>query len=209
MASPFLALPHELTEAILGWIESPTDVLSLARACSLLRDLAIPAHLYYRHIDVASTSGELALWTHLARRPRLAQNVRVLGIGRLPRRVPPGAPVLVVESVDADAVQAAWATREIHDISDQRPEFKAQAMLTAALRNMTGLTSFYWDCEEDVWYAHDDWVWSALKAAGAPLRALIAGITTRNIVFDAQGHTLLADTTVSGSLSSRITVLLK
>lgn len=200
MEFPLLTLPPELIEVILEWVESPADVLSLSRTCSLLRDLAIPEHLHYRCIEVEDTTGELALWAHLAHRPHLARNVRILRIGRLPRRAPPGAPDAHAEPVDGDAVAAAWATRRRDDMSDQMQEFKAQAMLAAALRNMTGLVSFFWDGKERAWYSHDDWVWNALRMARAPLRVVVAGITTRNVVFDHDGCTLLADTSVSCSL---------
>ncbi|KDQ53579.1 hypothetical protein JAAARDRAFT_429263 [Jaapia argillacea MUCL 33604] len=76
-----LALPLELVDGIVDFVDDRPDILSLALTCRFLTDRLIPSVLDYR--EIATSIQPKALWTQLAENPSLAQNIRVLRIKEL------------------------------------------------------------------------------------------------------------------------------
>lgn len=193
-------LPLELADAILDCVDAPSDVLSLARTCKTLHALAVPDHLHYRHIFVRACATEGALWAHLAAHPRRARAVRVLRIGGKERVGPPEVISTTASLPDGvglePELEVARGTCSPGAVANRECVLRAQAALIKALRHMSGLQEVLWDSGEHAWYEHDDWVWHALRRAGAPLKRLRAGVTTRNAEFDNDGATVRADSSV-------------
>jgi hypothetical protein len=80
-----LGLPPELTQQVLSSISAPSDLLSLALTTKFLKSLIIPFHIEYRIVK-AETSLVSPLWIHLSNNPHLTCNIRVLLLGKVPRR---------------------------------------------------------------------------------------------------------------------------
>lgn len=150
--------PGETLEAILGFIDSSSDILSLSLTCRSLHDLAIPDHLHYRVIQVP-TVGETWLWERLVARPVLAKNVRVFrwNVPKQERRVPSSGPALVPDRY-----------QQLDDFE------KCAIKLQRALSIMTNLQAFEWDFFTVISkvdskfqisdrFPHGDWVFGALR----------------------------------------------
>ncbi|KAI0047340.1 hypothetical protein FA95DRAFT_1231347 [Auriscalpium vulgare] len=73
---PFSGVPNEILELIVVNVDAPRDLRALACVCRSLRRVISPRHLEYREVTI--TSGDSAVWVHLAQRPDLARNVRRL-----------------------------------------------------------------------------------------------------------------------------------
>jgi hypothetical protein len=84
-SASLLNLPPELIQQILSAISAPADLLSLALATKFFKPLIIPFHIEYRIVK-AETSLVSPLWIHLANSPHLTCNIRVLLLGKVPRR---------------------------------------------------------------------------------------------------------------------------
>ncbi|KAJ7837082.1 hypothetical protein B0H14DRAFT_2792829 [Mycena olivaceomarginata] len=129
LAFPLTRTPLEVTELILGRVESRRDLVSFAAASTACKELVIPRHTEYRTLRVGHAP---EIWAHLAQRPDLARNIRHVTIR--------GAPSLKIYSkperypvtlVDAAASAADEPDTVIGNICE-------------ALRSMKFLRSFTW-----------------------------------------------------------------
>ncbi|KAJ7043127.1 hypothetical protein C8F04DRAFT_1029103 [Mycena alexandri] len=80
---PLTHLPFDITELILGRIESRRDLVSFAATSTACKELVIPRHTEYRTLRL---SGHPEVWAHLAERPDLARNIRDVTISEAARR---------------------------------------------------------------------------------------------------------------------------
>jgi hypothetical protein len=129
LAFPLTRTPLEVTELILGRVESRRDLVSFAAASTACKELVIPRHTEYRTLRIGHAP---EIWAHLAQRPDLARNIRHITIR--------GAPSLKIYSkperypvtlVDAAASAADEPDTVIGNICE-------------ALRSMKFLRSFTW-----------------------------------------------------------------
>jgi hypothetical protein len=84
-------LPYDLIETIVSYIDAHRDLISLSLANKALYDIIIPRHSQYRLVRTSLKS--VQVWSHLASRPDLTRNIRILHIKRgdlvwLPDRYP-------------------------------------------------------------------------------------------------------------------------
>ncbi|TFK62598.1 hypothetical protein BDN72DRAFT_383534 [Pluteus cervinus] len=135
-------LPAEIIEAILSEISHPYDLVQLACASSLFRNLVIPRHTEYRILWLRATSSSQFdfLWTHLLQRPNLTRNIwkvdmtEELTTNRLTpapsKKVPLYPKTLIVD--------------EKLDNSQNGSCRNTEALMLSALRLMVNLNSFTW-----------------------------------------------------------------
>lgn len=88
-----LVLPTELVDAVASYVDAREDLLSFALTCRAFKCIAVPRHIDYRLVRCHHRRH--TVWRHLAARPDLARNVRVVEVvGELdptrygPERVP-------------------------------------------------------------------------------------------------------------------------
>ncbi|KAJ7736521.1 hypothetical protein B0H14DRAFT_2993742 [Mycena olivaceomarginata] len=81
LAFPLTRTPLEVTELILGRVESRRDLVSFAAASTACKELVIPRHTEYRTLRVGHAP---EIWAHLAQRPDLARNIRHVTIRGAP-----------------------------------------------------------------------------------------------------------------------------
>jgi len=164
-------LPVETLDHIASSLDSPIDLTNLAAVCTQLHLLVEPYHTQFRVIRAPLTS---PLWKRLAANRLLAQNVRILEVqsaeihgehedATLDEPVVPAifpdlevrlAPEL--DSDDEDDVD----TLRAHNAAKNATDLIAERILVAALKGMSGLTSFRWshtpplinpNQEDDIW----------------------------------------------------------
>ncbi|TFK66916.1 hypothetical protein BDN72DRAFT_843613 [Pluteus cervinus] len=123
----FFDLPIEIIEQILPEIEHHRDLINFACTSQLSSQLVIPHHTEYRILRLG-TSSSAHIWTHLARRPDLACNIREIDI-ELHAARPPREPSALIEDVDFE--ERTWEVRE-----DE---------IARALGYMRRLKSFAWE----------------------------------------------------------------
>ncbi|TFK66917.1 hypothetical protein BDN72DRAFT_843615 [Pluteus cervinus] len=122
----FYDLPIEIIEEILPEIEHHRDLINFACTSQLSSKLVIPRHTEYRILRIGTNSAHI--WTHLARRPDLACNIREIDIelhvARSPRK-----PSVSIEDVD---------------IEERTGEVREDEIIQA-LGHMRRLKSFAWE----------------------------------------------------------------
>ncbi|KIJ35173.1 hypothetical protein M422DRAFT_100027, partial [Sphaerobolus stellatus SS14] len=69
-----IKLPLELVQEIIGNIDKPTDLFTLALTCKSLSNLVIPDHLDYRFIQCSPA--DTPVWQHLIKQPHLSRRVQ-------------------------------------------------------------------------------------------------------------------------------------
>ena len=163
-------LPEEILDRAVTALDSPIDLKNLAAVCSRFHSLVEPYHTQFRIIRAPLIS---PLWQKFIGRQLLAQNVRILEI----------QPVEVdhyteIYGLDAPVVPAIFSDLELPPVpeldSDEEDvgalrtyeaakndmDLKAERLLVSALKGMSGLTSFRWQCtpplinptqEDDIW----------------------------------------------------------
>jgi hypothetical protein len=133
-------LPVETLEDIITWLDSPTDLLSLALVTRTFKNIIIPNHLHYRYIR-CTTDDCPELWERLSSNKSHALNVRKLEIvacvGSDTMRPRPASKLvshrrnLLLRMDKSSGLPGNWDT--------------AETLLLSAFKNMRDLTSFYWN----------------------------------------------------------------
>jgi hypothetical protein len=164
-------LPVETLDHIAAAFDSPTDLANLGAVCTQLRLLVEPYHTQFRVIRAPLIS---PLWEKLATNRSLAQNVRILEVQSAEihgdrEGATIDEPVIPIMFTDLEVPLAPEVdngdeddvgTLRAHYLAKNATDLDAERVLVAALRGMSGLTSFRWsrtpplvnaDQEDDIW----------------------------------------------------------
>jgi hypothetical protein len=126
--------PTEILDAIVFYVDSKRDLLSLALSCRRMYGIVFPRHFDYRTIK--SKVSSISVWNHLIVHRSLARNVRRLEI-------------LDERSTESETHPPGISTSETDlESSDDELGFhdKQERYLISALTKMSALQSFYWSC---------------------------------------------------------------
>lgn len=123
-------IPFDLKDDILGFIDEPRHLLSMALTSKEWSNMIIPNHLDYRTLRIP-WPGHRYIWAHLALRGYLTKNIRMLRF---------------TERQDVSLKIIPRALRE-NDAADEPTVFGPDTvmLMTEALCNFKTLKSFTWD----------------------------------------------------------------
>jgi hypothetical protein len=126
--------PTEILDAIVFYVDSNHDLLSLGLSCRRLHSVIFPRHFDYRLIRCKVSS--ISVWNHLIIHRSFARNVRKLEViderSTTTEIIPPG---ILTSDTDLESTDDEFG---IHA--------KQERYLVSALTKMSALRSFSWSC---------------------------------------------------------------
>ncbi|TFK66683.1 hypothetical protein BDN72DRAFT_961577 [Pluteus cervinus] len=146
-------LPIEVIEHILSWVDRRRDLINFARASRACKALVIPRHAEYRVLRITDNADCIPTWEHLASRPDLASNFRVLHLLRAENAITWDGPRTPRTLLGPDSVPTKLPTVWSSEVVD---EFYKR--LCDVVERMDKLHTFVWEelCDGMVFEEHDE-----------------------------------------------------